>query len=113
MMKSLKLVLWLVIMTPLFTKAQNIQENDRTMSFGSKPGFSMNISDLGTKEVERLWIEYLKDTKAKTKKDRKTNEVFADDASVPAISSNLMDVYATFTERGKETEMKRSKKSNI
>lgn len=52
-----------------------------------------------------MWIEYLKDTKAKTKKDRKTDEVFADDASVPAISSNLMDVYATFTERGKQTEM--------
>jgi hypothetical protein len=65
----------------------------------------MNIDELTTKDAEKLWIDFLKNTNAKTKKDRKTNEVFADDASVPAISSNLMDVYATFTERGKQTEM--------
>jgi hypothetical protein len=65
----------------------------------------MNVSDLDAKETERLWIDYLKDSKAKTKKDRKTNEVFADDASIPAISTNLMDIYATFTERNKQTEI--------
>lgn len=105
MKKVFNLTAWLIVLIPLTMQAQNLQENERTMSQGSKPGFSMNIDDVSTKEVERLWIEYLKDTKAKTKKDRKTDEVFADDASVPAISSNLMDVYATFTERGKQTEM--------
>ena len=106
MKKLSNLSIWLMFLLPMTTLlAQNIQENERTMSQGSKPGFSMNVSDLDAKETERLWIDYLKDSKAKTKKDRKTNEVFADDASVPAISTNLMDIYATFTERNKQTEI--------
>lgn len=106
MKKFFNLSTWLMLLLPMTSLlAQNIQENERTMSQGSKPGFSMSIDNLDAKETERLWIEYLKDTKAKTKKDRKTNEVFADDASVQSISSNLMDIYATFTERGKQTEI--------
>lgn len=106
MKKFFNLSTWLMLLLPTTSLlAQNIQENERTMSQGSKPGFSMNIDDLDTKEAERLWIEYLKDAKAKTKKDRRTNEVFADDASIPAVNSNLMDIYATFTERGKQTEI--------
>lgn len=104
-MKLFNLTTWLIFLIPFSIQAQNLQENERTMSQGSKPGFSMNIDELTTKDAEKLWIDFLKNTNAKTKKDRKTNEVFADDASVPAISSNLMDVYATFTERGKQTEM--------
>lgn len=95
----------LMFLCPVVLLSQNIQENDRTMSLGSKPGFTITISDLDIKEVERLWIEYLKESKAKTKKDRKTNEVIADDGSFPSISSNLMDVYASFAERNKQTEM--------
>lgn len=106
MKKFFNLSTWLMLLLPMTSLlAQNIQENERTMSQGSKPGFSMSIDNLDAKETERLWIEYLKDSKAKTKKDRKTNEVFADDASVQSISSNLMDIYATFTERGKQTEI--------
>ncbi len=106
MKKFSNVSIWLMFLLPMTNlMAQNIQENERTMSQGSKPGFAMNVSDLDAKETERLWIDYLKDSKAKTKKDRKTNEVFADDASVPAISSNLMDIYATFTERNKQTEI--------
>ena len=106
MKKLSKLSIWLMFLLPMTTLlAQNIQENERTMSQGSKPGFSLNVDDLDAKETERLWIDYLKDSKAKTKKDRKTNEVFADDASIPAISTNLMDIYATFTERNKQTEI--------
>lgn len=106
MKKLFNLSTWLMLLLPMTSLlAQNIQENERTMSQGSKPGFSMNIDDLDTKEAERLWIDYLKDSKAKTKKDRRTNEIFADDASIPAINSNLMDIYATFTERGKQTEI--------
>ncbi len=106
MKKFSNVSIWLMFLLPTTNlMAQNIQENERTMSQGSKPGFAMNVSDLDAKETERLWIDYLKDSKAKTKKDRKTNEVFADDASVPAISSNLMDIYATFTERNKQTEI--------
>jgi len=106
MKKFFNLSTWLMLLLPMTSlMAQNIQENERTMSQGSKPGFSMSIDNLDAKETERLWIDYLKDSKAKTKKDRKTNEVFADDASVQSISSNLMDIYATFTERGKQTEM--------
>lgn len=106
MKKLFNFSIWLMFLLPMTTLlAQNIQENERTMSQGSKPGFSMNVDDLDAKETERLWIEYLKDSKAKTKKDRKTNEVVADDASIPAISTSLIDIYATFTERNKQTEI--------
>ena len=104
-MKLFNLTTWLILLIPFSIQAQNLQENERTMSQGSKAGFSMNIDELTTKDAEKLWIDFLKNTNAKTKKDRKTNEVFADDASVPAISSNLMDIYATFTERNKQTEI--------
>jgi hypothetical protein len=105
MKSTLNLLTWLMLLLPVTVWTQNIQENERTMSKGSKPGFSMTIDGMETKEVERLWLDYLKYSKAKTKKDRKTNEVFSDDASLPAINSNLMDLYATFTERNKQTEM--------
>jgi hypothetical protein len=99
-MKSIRIMFLSLFFLPLMLKAQNIQESPRTMSMGTKNSYYMTIDNLNAKEVEKLWLEFIKDAKGKTKKDRKTNEVFADDMSLPTVSSNLVDVYATFTDKG-------------
>jgi hypothetical protein len=95
----------LLVLCPLVGNTQIPQENERNMSQGTKPGFMISLDQMNTKESEKLWLEYLKDTKAKVKKDRKTNETVASGALIPTISASTANLYATFVERGARTEM--------
>jgi hypothetical protein len=99
-MKSIFFTLLTFVFLPFMLSAQNIQESPRTMSLGTKNSYYFNVDNLNAKEVEKQWNDFIKEANGKTKKDRKTNEVFADNVSLPTISSNLVDVYATFTDKG-------------
>lgn len=74
-----------------------ITQEDRTMSMGAKNAFIVSYADTKAKDVEAQWQKLLKKNKAKVKKN-KAKELFADDAKMPDISSNTVDVYATVSE---------------
>lgn len=85
----------------LFSQAQ-IQEVVQNMSQGSKNGLSVNLTSTDVKTVEAAWTKFLKDYKGKTKKNKKSNEVFTDNAEIKKMSSNTVDVYAQAVDNGED-----------
>ena len=93
-MKKWYLFFALVLLAPVFLVAQ-VRESSVDMSQGSQPAFSVTVKGLALKEVESLATDYIsKISSAKAKKDRKTKEIFGDNATFNKISENTIDVYA-------------------
>lgn len=101
-MRTSLFIIAILFLFPVLSFSQDLStEGKRVMSQGTQNSFSLLIDNLASKEVDKLWMDYLKNTKAKKPThDRKTDEYFADDAALPAISANTVDVYATIKERG-------------
>lgn len=97
-MKRILLLLTLLAVN-LPTWAQ-VSEQFATMSQGSNNALSMQLDGVDVKTAEKVWSKYVKDFKGKAKKDRKTGEWMVDDLTIPSISPNTIDVYATFEESG-------------
>lgn len=62
------------------------------MSQGKKAGLQVNIPAANTKTIEKSWKKELKNYKGKTK--YKKEEYFTDNALLPAISENSIDIYS-------------------
>lgn len=75
-----------------------IEESQKAMSTGVETAFSIVIPDASEKDMEKIWKSYMKPYKGKTKKNRKTKEIFTDNATIPQLSSNSIDVYAKMNE---------------
>ena len=83
-----------------------IREGERPMSQGSKNALSVDLYKTTTKFTEKLWKDYVKQFKGDTKKDRKTEEWFTDNATIGTIGgANTVDLYAKFTENNDATTL--------
>ena len=71
-----------------------IHEIVEYMSQGEKPGFEVALVDAEPKDVESSVVKWLKKHKAKVTNSKKSVEIFGDNANLPNISSNTVDVYA-------------------
>lgn len=99
---------YLLLLTILFFSvsafAQKTKPNEvrKGMSLGVKEAFTVDIQNLDDKEVENLLIDYLKEYKGRKgpKRDRKSGEIFTDDAEIPAFSTNTIDIYAMIEGKG-------------
>ncbi len=77
-------------------------ELEKPMSMGLKNALSLEIKDLKVNKVADLWEDFMKQFDCKTKKDKKMDEYFSDNAKVYYIpTTSSLDVYARFAERGK------------
>ena len=78
-----------------------ITEDQRPMSEGVKNGFVLEIPNADAKVVEKTWKKFSKKFKGKSKKDKKINQWFIDNAILPDLAgNNAVDVYATTTTTG-------------
>lgn len=88
----------------LFAMAQievGIDESTKLMSQGEEPVFIVSVDGADAQMMERVWKDYIKQFKGKkNKKDKKTNEFFSDNATISSLSSNTVDVYASFINNG-------------
>ncbi|MDZ7876848.1 MAG: hypothetical protein U5L45_04215 [Saprospiraceae bacterium] len=95
--------------TPSVTNAQlvakggmaltTVREGERVMSQGSKNALTIDLPKTTLKEAEKLWKEYAKQFKGDTKKDKKSGELFTDNAMIAAVGgANTVDMYAKFSE---------------
>jgi Skp family chaperone for outer membrane proteins len=100
-MKNMSLIMFCLLFSISFTFAQ-VQEAEKPMSSGVENSLNIVIPDANKKEVEKRWKKFIKPYKGKTKKSRKTNEIFTDDATIPELSANSVDLYAKITEAGNE-----------
>ena len=83
-----------------------VREGERSMSQGSKNALTIDLPKTTPKEAEKLWKDYAKQFKGDTKKDKKTDEWFTDNAMIAAIGgANTIDMYTKFEETGGNTTM--------
>ena len=79
----------------------SVREGERVMSQGSKNALTVDLPKTTLKEAEKLWKDYAKQFKGDTKKDKKTDEWFTDNAFIAAIGgANTIDMYTKFSESG-------------
>ena len=98
-MKSITLVLLMLAMsTPLWGQA--ISESIMQMNLGANNGFSMDLPDYDQKFTAGVWRDYLKDFKGKTKKVKRSTELFTDDANISYLSDNTVDLYSDVERSG-------------
>lgn len=74
-----------------------IDESSEIMSQGSNNAFTLELPGVGKDMAEDIWKKYSKNYDGKTKKDRKSKEFFTDDAEIRDMSSNPVDIYASFS----------------
>ena len=79
-----------------------VEESEKPMTSGVENSLNIRLKNANEKDVEKLWKAHIKAYKGKTKKDRRSGEIFTDDALVPELSSNTIDLYAKMATVGEE-----------
>jgi hypothetical protein len=83
-----------------------VREGERAMSQGSKNALTIDIPKANLKLVEKLWKDYAKQFKGDTKRDKKTEEWFTDNAMISGIGgANTVDMFVKFSEASDLTNM--------
>ena len=84
----------------------SVREGERSMSQGSKNALTIDLPKTSAKFAEKMWKDYAKQFKGDTKKDKKTDEWFTDNAMIVGIGgANTVDMYAKFTESNDNTTL--------
>lgn len=97
-----------LLLSPLMVMAQlssadvealQIEESERSMSTGKNNSLRISIPSAEAKALQKRWTKMMKDYKGgKTKRNRKTKEVFSNDLEITGIGgANTVDVYATIS----------------
>jgi hypothetical protein len=100
-MKKLIFTLVIALLGSVISFAQ-VEEAGKPMTAGVENSLNIRLLNANEKDVEKLWKAHIKSYKGKTKKDRKSGETFTDNALVPEISSNTIDLYAKTSDVGNE-----------
>lgn len=84
--------------------AQNfgvVQETNRMMSLGSRPGFRIEFANADPTLVETMWTDFVKKNfNGKLKKDRKTKELSAIGLKSPMVGNDAFTLYTTVDKNG-------------
>jgi hypothetical protein len=89
------------LLTFIKVNAQNIQEiklheTSVIFSVGPQPAIASEFIGISQKDITKAWEKFMKSYKAKVKSAKR--ETFADNALLPSVSTNTIDVYATYKE---------------
>lgn len=77
-----------------------IKEETKAMSKGSYNALVMDLPGTNDKDVGKALKKYMKNFKGKTKYDRKSNQYFADNATISEMSDNTIDIIAKLEPKG-------------
>ena len=80
--------------------AQDFEEGEISMNLGVNNGFTLDLADYDYKFTSSTWRDYLKEFKGKTKKIKRSSELFTDDATISYLSSNTIDLYSKVDKSG-------------
>jgi len=99
-MKKTLTLLSLIMVFALSANSQ-VMEASKVMSKGQQSTLTLEIPDVSSDYAEEVYKDFIKDFKGKTKKDKKTNEWFSDDAKVGSIANGApIDIYAKLESSG-------------
>jgi hypothetical protein len=94
---SLSILSFLLVFGSITVNAQQkivINEVLEYMSQGEKTGIEIAIVDALPADVEDSFVKFMKKYKGKPVTSKKTVEIFIDNALIPQMSANTVDVYA-------------------
>lgn len=102
-MKKLKKInLLLLCIFTLSLSAQEVMEAEKVMSKGLNNSVSIELSNVDNKQVDVWWRDFIRAYTKKVKKDRKSKEWFADDATITDINASTpIDMYTKIESAGK------------
>ncbi len=83
-----------------------ISEADKSMSKGMNPALILEIPGTTEKLVNKMWKKEVKAFKGKTKKDKKQNEWFTDNAIIVTVAgTNAIDLFARINGSGQDVTL--------
>lgn len=85
----------IIFLTFSMIVSAQITESEQYMSQGTYNALSIELPTGSEKSAPKDWAKFFKKY-GKTKRNRKTDEYFTDNASIIGMSNNSVDVYATF-----------------
>ncbi|MCB0654880.1 MAG: hypothetical protein KDC57_02025 [Saprospiraceae bacterium] len=101
-MKNRMIFSLLALFAGAFIHAQEVMSADKVMSKGVQVAATVDIYDVDDRQVEQWWRNFMKQYTKSIKRDRKSKEWVADDATISAISpSTPVDLYTTIESNGK------------
>lgn len=77
-----------------------VEEDELAMSKGANNAITITLPGADAKKAATVWKAYSKSFKAKTKKTKGSDEWLSDDARLPDVSDNSVDIYASFDDSG-------------
>jgi hypothetical protein len=75
------------------------------MNLGANNAVVLSLPQFDDKMADDVWKDYLKTFDGKTKRVRRSDESFTDDASIPYISASTLDLYSLVQESGSGSEL--------
>ncbi|MEP7266264.1 MAG: hypothetical protein ABI844_01465 [Saprospiraceae bacterium] len=102
----MKLTNTLIIAFFLTMQISNAQvmESQKVMSKGQNMSLSIEIPDVSADFTDDVFKDFIKDFKGKTKKDKKANEWFSDNAKVASIANGApIDIYSKIESNGNKS----------
>lgn len=99
------LLLGFILLSSSTVFAQDIDEMMASMSLGDHNAIVLHMP-YEAKFADHIWKDYLKNFKGKSKKVKRSDEVFTDDANISYISNNTVDIYSVIQSDGDGSELK-------
>lgn len=96
-MKNLLIVTVLMISAFSMHAQVKVSEGSKSMVEGTYNAYSVTLVNVEQDEAEDMWKDFMKEFKAKVKKDKKAKIHFSNNVQMPTISSNPVDIYANFS----------------
>ena len=88
-----------------FSQDRAIRESIRKMSEGENNSLSITLEKFSRREALQTWTRYLQRFRGKTTVRKYLGEIFTDNASIPDISANVIDIYSMVNEKDDGSEL--------
>ena len=76
----------------VYGKAQHISESVQSMSIGANNALTLSLPMYSEDFVDDQWKNFLKDFKGKTRKVKRSSELFTDDAEIGYMGERMAHV---------------------
>ncbi|MDF1698383.1 MAG: hypothetical protein P1U56_21210 [Saprospiraceae bacterium] len=96
-MKNLLIAIIFACFGSLVSAQVEVKEGSKSMVEGTYNAYTVVLENVEPDAAEDAWKEFMKEFKAKVKKDKKSKIYFSDNVQMPSISSNPVDMYASIT----------------
>jgi hypothetical protein len=98
MKKLIMTMLFAISVLALQAQLVKVVEGTKMMREGSFNAFIADLEGVKSSDAEKEWDAFMKEYKAKTKKDKKQNLLVSENVQIPSLGKNPIDVYAMLSE---------------